>query len=120
MSNEQRKHGAIYQAWHSIQKPVADEESKELPTWKGVLNSEFVVGRTCINQHLPSAVGTSRENRCSSLNKDEPTRVIRSKTGVECPEDSADLDNLARDWGWQQTEFGWVCAFCAGTRKIVN
>ena len=114
MGNDERKRGAIYEAWHSMQQPVEAVEYKELPVWKGVLNSVFVVGRTCIKQHLPSAGGTSREIRCLSLDKNEPTRVIRSHTGIESPEDTAALDNVARDWGWQQTEFGWVCPFCAG------
>jgi hypothetical protein len=115
MWNDERKRGAIYEAWQSMQQPVKEVEEKELPALKGVLKIEFVVGRTCIKQHLPSAVGTGRKNRCSSLDKNEPTRLIRSHTGIESQEDTAALDSLARDWGWQKTESGWVCPFCAGT-----
>lgn len=80
----------------------------------------FVVGLTCTNQNLPSAAGISREDRCWSLNKNEPTWLIRSYLGIEAPEESAALENLARDWGWHKTDAGWVCTYCARHQQPVN
>lgn len=73
----------------------------------------FHVSLACAEQHRPSAIGLSREDRCWSLNKNEPTWLIRSYLGIESREESAALEGLARDWGWQMTNAGWVCPHCA-------
>lgn len=80
----------------------------------------FVVGLTCSKQHLPSAVGISRVERCWSLNKNEPTWRIGSYLGLESPAESEALENLAREWGWHKTVDGWVCTYCASQPQPIN